>query len=179
MAISKLIIEKEKVKDYFISFTIIRQKFENYLTSNKILINQIIRKYGSNKRSLPHLKDFYDNVIRLLLDKKNDQEILDFFKKEKKWDFLNPAETELTRTTGKEFSDSVKSSKVIQEENKNHKKCEICGCLIHSVVLTHDHILEKNSGGDGNLENDQLAHPFCNTGYKNWVKHYIERDEKE
>jgi hypothetical protein len=33
--------------------------------------------------------------------------------------------------------------------------------------VSYDHIERVRDGGSGDLDNIQMAHPYCNTGYKN------------
>lgn len=50
---------------------------------------------------------------------------------------------------------------------KSVNKCAICEGLFHRNSITIDHKVRKVDGGLGNNENAQLAHPYCNSTYKN------------
>lgn len=46
-------------------------------------------------------------------------------------------------------------------------RCCICSAAIHFNSISIDHIVRKQDGGLGTVDNAQLSHPFCNTGVKN------------
>jgi hypothetical protein len=47
-----------------------------------------------------------------------------------------------------------------------------CGhARIRAKTITLDHIDRKQDGGTGAPENAQLAHPYCNHGYKEKLIH--------
>ena len=46
--------------------------------------------------------------------------------------------------------------------------CPICGGMLDpKKSVSYDHIERIREGGAGDIENVQMSHPFCNTGYKN------------
>ena len=49
----------------------------------------------------------------------------------------------------------------------NALRCEICGGMIDAKSITIDHKERKEDGGKGNVYNGQIAHPYCNSTYKN------------
>jgi len=65
------------------------------------------------------------------------------------------------------FSDGRKSSVFIVEALKGATKCAICKGYLHMNSITIDHKIRKQDGGTGEVENGQLAHPYCNSSYKN------------
>jgi 5-methylcytosine-specific restriction endonuclease McrA len=69
--------------------------------------------------------------------------------------------------TSNTFSREAKSAVYIVEALRNSIKCEICGSRIHKNSITIDHKIRKEDGGKGNFDNGQLAHPYCNSTYKN------------
>ena len=72
------------------------------------------------------------------------------------------------KVENKNFSDEAKSSIFLREGFKSSIKCSICqGYLEPATSGSYDHIVRKSEGGLGEDSNGQLAHPYCNTGYKN------------
>ncbi|WP_442944301.1 HNH endonuclease signature motif containing protein [Nostoc sp.] len=69
--------------------------------------------------------------------------------------------------TGQDFNTNKKSEIYIKDALKNALKCKICNGLIHRNSISIDHIQRKEDGGLANLDNGQITHPYCNTGYKN------------
>ena len=69
--------------------------------------------------------------------------------------------------TCKDFSSEKKSEVFIREAIESAVKCSVCGGLLHRNSITIDHIERKQDGGLGTPDNGQLAHPYCNSTYKN------------
>ncbi len=46
-------------------------------------------------------------------------------------------------------------------------RCKICNGFIHKNSISIDHKQRRQDGGLANIDNGQLTHPYCNTGYKN------------
>ncbi|WP_156799890.1 HNH endonuclease signature motif containing protein [Novosphingobium resinovorum] len=64
------------------------------------------------------------------------------------------------------FSTSTKSAAFVSELTQNGARCGICGGLLHRNSITTDHIERKADGGGAHSGNAQVAHPYCNTTYK-------------
>jgi hypothetical protein len=67
---------------------------------------------------------------------------------------------------GKQFPSDTKSEAFMKEAIATAMTCKICEGYIHVNSITVDHIERKEDGGSGTIDNAQLAHPYCNTGYK-------------
>ncbi len=149
------------------NFLKIRENFERILIDYDYLIQQIGRKYRSAINGYLYIKEFYLELIsRLLTNNKTTDQIIDAILIDKKYSYLkksiNPVVTE-----GKDFSVETKSTAFITETLKNAPKCKLCHGYIHVNSITFDHIKRKEDDGKGDVENAQLAHPYCNTTYKN------------
>jgi hypothetical protein len=70
-------------------------------------------------------------------------------------------------TTNVEFTKGVKSELFFQEALSSALKCKICKGYIHVNSISVDHIIRARDEGTGKIDNAQLVHPYCNTGYKN------------
>ena len=68
---------------------------------------------------------------------------------------------------GKSFSKNVKSEIFLRTALQSAPKCKICNGLLHQKSISIDHIIRKEDGGTGSIDNAQLTHPYCNTTYKN------------
>jgi hypothetical protein len=67
----------------------------------------------------------------------------------------------------KDFNTDKKSEIYIKEALKNAPQCKICKGAIHRNSISIDHIQRKEDGGLASVDNGQITHPYCNTGYKN------------
>ena len=67
----------------------------------------------------------------------------------------------------KGFPDETKSAAFLGTSLKTALRCPICkGYLDSTKAVSYDHMTPKRDGGRGDVDNIQLAHPFCNTGVK-------------
>ena len=69
--------------------------------------------------------------------------------------------------TKREFTSELKSAVFLREAIDSAVRCSICRARVHIRSITIDHITRRSEGGFGGEDNAQLAHPYCNTGYKN------------
>lgn len=85
----------------------------------------------------------------------------------KEFQYLSKEVMSLDEVTSDRFSDGRKSSVFILEALKTAPRCAICGGYLHINSITIDHKKRKQDGGTGGVENGQLAHPYCNSTFKN------------
>lgn len=162
LAFVKELEEKKKLNE----FCLVRPKFENILLENDLLIQQINRKYRSAIASFSQIKDFYFTITELLQTGVNENEVITQLIKASKYNYLTLAIEQNAITTNK-FSTERKSAVFIKEALSNAPRCKICGGYIHRNSISIDHIDRKQDGGVGTIENGQIAHPYCNTTFKN------------
>jgi HNH endonuclease len=78
------------------------------------------------------------------------------------------------------ISDDTKSMVYVQKAVTNALRCPVCGGLLDiSKSVSYDHIEPKRKGGTGDHTNVQLAHPYCNTGYKESQAATAEKQEEQ
>ncbi len=153
-----LLLDFEKDKKLQRKFTDVRKDFEEILRGGDESISQIVRKYREGTKGYIHVKDYYLQIVDELSKKTSKEALMGDLKLEK------------DRKTPKsqiDFSPKVKSAVVIKESLEKALTCKICGGLIDAKSRTIDHIQRKREGGLGADDNGQIAHPYCNTGYKN------------
>jgi hypothetical protein len=80
-------------------------------------------------------------------------------------------QTEDDRKYGRNFSRETSSAIYLREALEKELTCGICHARIRAKTITLDHIDRKQDGGTGAPENGQLAHPYCNDGYKEKLAH--------
>lgn len=69
--------------------------------------------------------------------------------------------------TAATISDDTKSLVFIQGAIESAMACGICNGLLDTAKsVSYDHVMPVRDGGTGEAANIQLAHPYCNTGYK-------------
>lgn len=157
----KQLIEERKL-DYF---TDKRAHFEKILSEYDYLIQQIIRKYRSAQASYKHVKDFYFDILSEIDKNSKVEDIIQLLIKQDKYSYLT-LQVEKEEVTSSDFSTNRKSAVYIKEVVEKAPKCKICNGYIHRNAVSIDHDKRKSEGGLGTVENGQITHPYCNTGYK-------------
>ncbi|MGN7503556.1 MAG: GmrSD restriction endonuclease domain-containing protein [Alphaproteobacteria bacterium] len=149
-------------------FTEKREKFEEFILNYDYLVQQLWRKYRQTSKAIPHVIDFYMFVLELLDQDEDVRFTLSKIKTNKKFDFLNiNEEIENNIPQRSVFDTNQKSAVFIKDALGSSLKCKICNGYIHKNSITIDHIKRKEDGGLANINNGQIAHPYCNTTYKN------------
>lgn len=149
--------------DFFKKFTLARKNIENALIEHKELIATILQKLGSNKRIIVYsevINSIYLTAIAKTII--SEKEIVD-------WAGLTgKVVVGSEKTKAKTFSDDTKSKIFIQSTLKHSMKCPLCeGFIDTNKSISYDHITRKQDGGNGNYENGQITHPYCNQSLKN------------
>lgn len=155
-----------KDNNRFSDFIKVRPKFENILVNYEYLVQEIVRKYRQSKNGYTHIKDYYVEIMEFLLLDISEEEAIQRLVNSNEFSYLSKTKKEEEIQT-KKFSTERKSAVYIVESLKNANRCAICGGYIDSNALTIDHIVRARDGGKGSVENGQLAHPYCNSTYKN------------
>lgn len=147
-------------------FTKVRKNFEEILLQNDYVTEQIIRKWRGAIAGYPYVAAYFQYLIDELSTGKSNEDIISGLTTHKDYKFIaRPAAT--NNDPPAVFTQSAKSKIFIREALSAALRCKICEGLIHVNAITFDHIQRKSEGGLGDVDNGQLAHPYCNTTYKN------------
>lgn len=164
-AVTELLMELNE-KNGFKIFTDCREDFEEILIDYDFVIQQILRNYRSSSKAVPHIKKFLLDLIYALQSDSKEDAIKNVLESGE-YNFVKGVDFDDTLITNESFSDTTKSAIFITDALQNAVRCRICKARIHKNSMSIDHIVRKQDGGIGNFENGQLAHPYCNTTYKN------------
>lgn len=165
-AMVALIKELEKQSDGFDKFTKVRRAFEDYLLKRKDFTNQIAGKIGSGLKGYLHVVRLYKIIIEELTNGLAEGEIVGKVRADPKLAFLSTT-PDYYEKQGKDFTTDGKSEVFLKQALENLNVCKICNAYIHINSITTDHIVRKGDGGIGLVNNGQIAHPYCNTTFKN------------
>lgn len=164
-AVISLVVEMEKMNSWS-AFIDVRGKFERFLLANDDLVQQIVRKHRSALGSHEHVRDFFLLMIREL-NTKDIKEAIDASLKDLRFTYLKLGDISFQDiSSSQDFSKEVKSRVFLSQALSGAPTCAICGGYLHMNSITTDHIERKRDGGSGNVANGQLAHPYCNSTYK-------------
>lgn len=159
-----LFVKELREKKRFNEFVSVRALFEEFIYKHDYIINQMNRNLRSTKNSAVPLKELFILIMDSLSEGLCEKELLQRIKQTyPKIDLVNNEEEEI----GNNFNSNRKSETYISEALKSAVRCNVCGGVLHVNSTSVDHIIRKRDGGTGTVENGQITHPYCNTGYKN------------
>jgi len=148
------------------SFIKIRSSFEEFIISNRTLLNQIVRKFGTKSSGKTHLSTFYKTVLTTIEEGKSGLEIVEVLIQNKSLSYLQPSENPYETASPNRHSAQVKSGVVIKGLLDSCPRCAICEGLVPRQAISIDHIERRQDGGSSRSNNLQVTHPYCNTGFK-------------
>jgi hypothetical protein len=163
------LVQRLVASDKVNEFCQARFKFEELLLKYKYFINQIGRKYGAGTRGLTALSRLYDYMVDGVIAGKSEVEIVPQLHEDAQLAFLAPI-VDFDKGVKKEFSSERKSAIFLKTALDNAIGCGICKARMHRNSITIDHVLEQRVGGVGSVGNGQLAHPYCNGAFKDWLQ---------
>jgi len=152
----------EKIRGEFI---VVRRDFESFVMGHDSIVQNMIDMDRRGTQSAKRIAEYYCSVIQLLAQGKTCDESLAELSKNKKFKISKPV-LDSAADSAAAFSSGTKNAVFIRDAFPLAQRCAICGGLLHANSISYDHILPKRDGGQGNLDNCQLTHPFCNTGVK-------------
>lgn len=156
-------IKKHKKLNNFVKS---RTGIEKIIWDYGYLIQQINRKYRSSINSYPYIAEFlYKCMENICLGMSEIDTIKKLLSLE--FDYLTLENPDIDSISANTFNTTRKSAVYIKDAIDSAPKCKICNGLIHKNSISIDHIKRKQDGGLGTIDNGQLTHPYCNTGFKN------------
>jgi hypothetical protein len=152
-------------KDYFATFTAHRRRFEDFLIKYKDFPNQVVVNSGSGIKGYAKLEQLFAEILKQIENGKDEAGVIDALSADERFKFLRVTEPTLA-TKRKGFNTDVKSAAFLKDALPEAVRCSMCNCHIHPNAMTVDHAENRRDGGTGSLANAQLAHPYCNSTYK-------------
>lgn len=147
-------------------FTEFRNQFEDFLVKYKHFLNQIVQSYGSLQRSVAPILELHRILLDSLTEGIEEEEIIIRLQKNTSPRLQVKIITSEDRKHGRNFSSETKNAIVLRTALESSPRCQICGARLLLRSMTIDHKLRKEDGGTGDLNNGQVTHPYCNSGYK-------------
>lgn len=144
-----------------IEFTKIRAKFEEFLVTNAAIRTNILGRYGGWKKSLGPVKRMLRVLFDGLKNGKTETEIEHEILKNQD----SGGESELVAVGNPSWRET-KSSLRWQASLQSAIRCPICKARMVNSLASDDHIKKRSEGGLSTIENAQLTHHYCNSGFK-------------
>ena len=170
LTIAQLVLELERSKklDWFVDH---REPFESFLMTNRPLVNQLVRKFGTKKSGREHLRDFYVAVLEGVASGEPNEDIIEGLRTQPEYAYLQPQESPYEGVAPTRYSTQVKSGLVMRELLPGALRCAICHGLMPLQAMSLDHKQRIADGGESTVANAQVTHPYCNSGYKERKAH--------
>jgi hypothetical protein len=164
LGMAVLIAEKVRDNDqhFFKKFTDAREKVETFLIQNKTLITLLLTNMSKAQRT-SKMKDLFEFLVSEGHAKRDltvEAAVAQLGLRGRILELNTPQITP-------HISDDTKSMVFVRQAITNALRCPICkGLLDPKKSVSYDHIIPVREDGTGDISNVQLAHPYCNTGYK-------------
>ncbi|MFI0504753.1 HNH endonuclease family protein [Streptomyces albogriseolus] len=153
-------------KKRLIQFTRSRHDFEEFLVKHKYFLNQIVRRRGGWHRSVTPIHQMYKILLSGCAEGASHEEIIERLRDPKgarlPIQVAGPDDYEY----GRDFSARAKDAVYLSTLLRDSTRCNICRARLNPRFSTLDHEVRKQDGGNGAPRNGQIAHPYCNSGYK-------------
>lgn len=165
-----LMLDFEANKQHLANFISGRSDFESIILEYDYLVPQIVRKYRSALDGSRYVKEYYLKIVEHISHGIEKDLVINKIICEKSFSYLTIQKSidNKSNVNNKDFSQERKSAAFIRDAlSSGVQKCKICGGYLHRNSISIDHIIRKEDGGLGSIENAQLTHPYCNTTVKN------------
>jgi hypothetical protein len=161
-------IVQEKLRnnnsEWFRQFTSARAMVEQFLIENKSVISMLIVNLSKRQR-VSKVKDLIEFLVREL---KNPGGVVTIEQAIATLGLSGRIVDVRAITTSPDISNDTKTAVYFREALPQALHCPVCnGVLDPNKSVSYDHIERVRDGGSGDIDNIQMAHPYCNTGYKN------------
>lgn len=166
LAMVSIIQERLRNNDsgWFKKFTEARAKLERFLVANKSVLGMLIVNLSKGQR-VSKMKDLIEFLVSELRETGREVSIEEAISVIGQTGRIVDVRTVQASA---DISDDTKTAVFFRDAINNALQCPICGgALDPSKSVTFDHIERVREGGSGDRDNVQMAHPYCNTGYKN------------
>jgi len=144
MATLLVTMERNKHIDAFIG---LRSRFEDFLVLNRLLLNQVIRKFGTEDLGARHLTEFYKVVLHEIAKEGSIETVVAALVAAKDFSYIQAAETPYDGAPGAKFSNQVKSGAVMRQLLPAALRCAICDGYFPTQAISIDHVEHRSAGG--------------------------------
>jgi Protein of unknown function DUF262 len=151
--------------DELVKFTTHRAKFEEFLIGQSGIGKAILSKYGGWKKSVAPVKKMLRSILDGLAEGKSESQI----ETELSTLFSVPEPDSELQMSGDKWRET-KSAARIRATLSSASRCAICKARLVIADASDDHDERRVDGGKSTLQNHQLTHHYCNSGFKEHFK---------
>jgi len=159
-------VQKLEASNRFNDFCDVRSDFEEFIQKYDYIVQQIVRKHRIASAAYPFISSMYLMLVDLLKQSYTVDEIPDRIKASSDFSYIALGDDVAEEISSRDFSRERKSAIFIRDALAGTALCSLCGGYLHKNSITIDHVVRREDGGLGNIENGRLAHPYCNSTYK-------------
>lgn len=160
LGIVDLIAEKFRNNDehFFKKFTKVRPAVEDFLIDNKSLIGIALQNMAKTQR-IPNIRKLMDYLVVETMKGKVPTPEMSIAHLGMQGRVLDVRVIQ----AAPHVTDDTKDTLIVRDELAKASRCPICnGRLDPSKSVSFDHKKKREHGGTGDLDNIQMAHPYCN-----------------
>jgi hypothetical protein len=151
-------------------FCAVRPNIERYLIENKWAMTEIIHKNGSGNRSTPWLEKYWLHILsEFIVGKSFDAVSESTLEKFPFLKFKTPVIRLPGENSSKKISSTTRTAAIWASALPGAPKCKYCEGIWHRNSIQGDHKRAIRDGGDGQPLNTAIAHPYCNSTYKDFL----------
>lgn len=154
--------EKLQRERELIKFTLVRDRFEEFLYQHKGFLNALTHSKGSRTRPLESIITMHQIVFEGMRKGATDEEIIEALSLEPALKAITILELE-SEPPRKKFSATAVRAKVIDDIVRARSRCAVCNARLPPSARSKDHATKIKAGGLGTFENLNFTHPFCNS----------------
>ena len=149
--------------EFFRRFTNARKRIEEFLIGNRSLLGVLLQNLAKGQR-IPKMKTLFEFLVGGLQEEDSDMPVENVIA----GIGLRGRIVDVNAlASGPVISDDTKSVVYVRQAIENALRCPICGGRLDPAKsVSYDHAVRVRDGGTGDADNVQMAHPYCNTGYK-------------
>jgi HNH endonuclease len=161
LGMTTLVADKLRNNDqvFFRRFTNAREKIESFLIQNKSLITLALTNLSKAQRT-SKMRDLFMFLVSEVHSGKEltaESAIANMGLRGRILDVNTPQSSPY-------ISDDTKTMAFMQQAMQKALPCPLCkGLLDPAKSVSYDHITPVRDGGNGDLTNTQLVHPYCNS----------------
>ena len=138
-------------------FTKHRQGFELVVLSSDNQIQEIVRKARQANKAITPIVSYFSSILHELSQGTLPDKVIGKIASQSEFSYLNITPTERESSMLSSFSKETKSAVFLREALNAAPRCSICNGILHQRSIQIDHIVRRQDGGTGNLDNAQLV----------------------
>lgn len=159
-------LSADKVR--MVDFCYQRASFEEFLLKEQEIIKFILGKFGGWTKSVPTVLEMYKIIVDGFKKELASDEIRASIVNNPRFQGLDKL-VELAGYPNRKITREATVAVARRELLSSAVRCRICYARLPSSAFNKDHDKRAQDGGRATEDNLQLTHPYCNSGFKEYL----------